>query len=73
VGRTIINKIFEVHCKCDRCGRENNRTSDGDISLPAGWAYLYVSTWASNHEGTLLCASCVPLVLTAAAPARLEI
>lgn len=71
--RTIINKRFEVHCKCDRCARVIVRETDGDISLPVGWSFVHVSTYSNQYEGALLCASCVAIVLAAAAPAHLDL
>jgi hypothetical protein len=73
VARTIVDKVFEVHCQCDRCGLKHVRESTGDIHLPVGWSYLHVSVYSNHHEGALLCASCVALVLAAAAPARLVV
>lgn len=70
--RTILRKAFEIYCECDRCGRPHSRTSDGDIGLPQGWSFLYVSIYDNQQEGALLCPSCVAIVLTAAAPAQLE-
>lgn len=72
MARTIIDKRFDVHCQCDRCGRVIVRESDGDISLPAGWSFLHVSMYTNQREGTLLCASCLAIVLAAAAPAQLD-
>jgi hypothetical protein len=71
--RTIIDKVFEVRCKCDRCGREHVRQSDGDVSVPAGWSFLHVSVFLNQREGPLLCQSCVAFVLVAAAPAQLQL
>jgi hypothetical protein len=73
--RTIVDRVFGVRCQCDRCGRvdEHDSTSTASISLPPGWSFLHVSIWSNQHEGTLLCASCVALVLAAAAPARLDL
>lgn len=70
--RTIVNKNFEVRCKCDRCGVEHFRHSDGDISLPVGWSFLHVSVYSNQHEGPLLCSACLAHVLVAAAPAQLD-
>lgn len=70
--RTIIERVFEVHCECDRCGRKHVRESECSISLPAGWSYLHVSEYTSQHDGALLCPACVAYVLVAAAPALLE-
>lgn len=73
MARRLVDKVFEVHCDCDRCGRTHVRASNGDISPPPGWSYLHVSSIGSPRESTLLCASCLALVLAAAAPALLEI
>jgi hypothetical protein len=71
--RTIINKIFEVRFECDRCKRQESRDTDGDISIPLGWQFLVLTTYNPQREGPLLCPSCVTIVLTAAAPAQLQL
>jgi hypothetical protein len=74
MARTIINQVFEVRCKCDRCGKEHSRVSDGEISLPGGWSFLLASRYGSHREeGALLCEKCVAIVLVAAAPAQLQL
>lgn len=72
MARRLVDKVFEVHCDCDRCGREHVRESAGDISPPPGWSYLHVSIYGNQREGALLCSSCLALVLAAAAPASLD-
>jgi hypothetical protein len=73
MARNIVDHVFEVHCVCDRCLREHRRETNGDIGLPPGWSFVHVSIY-SKHLGdsTLLCPTCLALVLAAAAPARLE-
>ena len=73
MARTIVNKVFEVHFQCDRCPRENIRQTGGDLSLPVGWAFLTISIYSDQREGTLLCPTCLAYVLAAAAPLRLDV
>lgn len=69
--RRINNTRFEVQCTCDRCGREDRRMSNGDMTVPVGWSFLHVSIYANEREDILLCPSCLAGVLVAAAPANL--
>lgn len=73
MSRTIVKTDFEVRCTCDRCGRLNVRQSDGDIQVPTGWSFLHVSVYSNQHDGSLLCPSCLAFVIEAAAPAELEL
>jgi hypothetical protein len=72
MARRLVDKVFLVHCTCDRCDRAHARESNGDISPPPGWSFLHVSIYGNQREGALLCATCLALVLAAAAPAVLE-
>lgn len=71
MGRTIVGRTFRVDCKCDRCGEQDSRPSDGDIKAPKGWKYAFICEHTNPREPPLLCPSCVAVVVQAAAPAEI--
>lgn len=70
--RTISQKTFTFSFDCDRCPQVLTRETDGDIRLPVGWAFLWLSDCGNQREGPLLCPDCVAAVLAVAMPAKLN-